>query len=197
MHIDKTYAAYAERIKAAPAASGKNINSMEQINKDCVLAAIVRTFFKYFTAGVMESEVGTATADLYEPRNVKQVMLAHYDKIGQTFNSEAFYSIFRMNYEEDEIESVLRRDAVGNVTLMELMRTACRTDELYESMVSEYKRNFGLLLCGRIESQDEHERAYTRCPSAGTMNLETAENIVNRMAANAYARGRELSRAAR
>lgn len=167
---------------------------MKQINKDRVLAAVVSTFFKYFTAGVLEQQTSVDVNERYEPMNVKRAMLNHYEHIGNVFNNEAFYSIFRMNYEEAEIEAVLRRFMSTDTTQMELVRLACRTQELYDAMVNEYKRNFELLLCGRIAGQDEHEEAYTRCPEAGTMSLERAESIINNIAANAYERGKKLAK---
>lgn len=168
---------------------------MEKINKDRVLADVVSTFFKYFTLGVIESSTGTDINERYEPRNVKQTMLNHYEHIAPAFNNEAFYSIFRLNYEEAEMESVLRGFVSDDTTQMDLVRLACRTSELYEVMVSEYKRNFELLLCGRIATLDEHERNYARCPSAGMIDLNTAENIINGIAANAYERGRKTAAA--
>ena len=166
---------------------------MEQISKDRVLAAVVSTFFKYFTCGLIEAQTDSDPATRYEPKNVKQTMLNHYDKIAPTFNQEAFYAIFRMNYDEHELEDVMRNTVTPSTTLMDLVRTACRTDDFYNLMVSEYKRNFELLLCGRIATKDEHEQAYKRMPSAGTMNRLTAESIINRIANTAYEQGRKLA----
>lgn len=163
---------------------------MQQVSKDRVLAAIVRTFFKYFITGVIESQHGEASPERYEPRCVKQTMLNYYEKIAPAFNNEAFYSIFRMNYDEEELESVLSENITSTTSLMDLVRLVCRTDEFYSAMVSEYKRNFELLLCGRIAIHDEYERDYARCPSAGCMDADKAESIINRMASNAYECGR-------
>ena len=60
---------------------------------------------------------------------------------------------------------------------MELVRFACRTDNFYQAMVSEYKRNFELLLCGRLEQEDEHDANYTRLPEGGTIDAEMAERL--------------------
>ena len=57
-------------------------------------------------------------------------------------------------------------------------------------MVAEYKRNFLNLLAGRIETEDEHVNAYTRLPDLGEMDIDLAENIINRMAARAYELGK-------
>lgn len=162
---------------------------MEQIRKDLVLAAVVRTFFKYFTVGIIETQSDNSTADRFEPSNIKRTMLEHYEEIGQAFNTEAFYAIFRMNYEENEIEETVRRNVASGATLMDLVRLACRTDELYEAMVNEYKYNFELLLCGRIAAQDDQIHTIMHCPSAGRMPRQLAESIINRIATAAYERG--------
>lgn len=166
---------------------------MEQISKDCVLAAVVRTFFKYFTIGVMELRNGRPSSDFFEPRNVKQAMLNHYGQIGAVFNDEAFFSFFRMNYDESEAEPVLRDAALKGISKMELVRLACRTNDFYNAMVTEYKRNFELLLCGRISPKEEDIDLCTPCPSAGKMDSERAEQIIKDMAAIAYKRGQEAA----
>lgn len=73
---------------------------------------------------------------------------------------------------------------------MDLVRFACRTDDMYDVMVEEYRRNFTNLLSGRIETEDEHVNAYTRRPDLGEIDIEAAELIINRMAAKAYELGK-------
>lgn len=160
------------------------------ITKDIVMAALVRAFFKYYITGLLESETETDIQERFEPRNVKRIMLNRYEQISKLFNREAFYAISRMNYEADEIEELLRQFVTPGTTDIDLMRFACRTDELYRVMVDEYRRNFTNLLAGRIETQDEHVRSYTRRPSVGKMDTDTAENIINRLAAKAYEMGK-------
>ena len=122
--------------------------------------------------------------------NVKKMMLDRYERISALFNQEAFYAISRMNYEADEIEPLLKDFATPETTDMELVRFACRTDEMYQTMVEEYKRNFMNLLAGHIETQDEHVNSYTRNPSLGEIDIEKAESIINRMATRAYELGK-------
>ena len=71
------------------------------------------------------------------------------------------------------------------------MRFACRSDEMFSVMVAEYKRNFLNLLAGGIETEDDHIKAYTREPSLGEIDTDLAENIINRMAAQAYRLGKD------
>ena len=116
------------------------------INKDRVLAAIVRVFFKYFVTGIIESQDNYDVEARFEPKNVKLIMLNHYENISKVFNREAFFAIVKMNYESEEIEPALRKLMTSNTTDMELVRFACRTEDMYNAMVAEYKRNFEFLL---------------------------------------------------
>lgn len=158
------------------------------------MATIVRTFFKYFVTGIIESQPGTDINERFEPKNIKKIMLQHYENISRYFNKEVFFAIMRMNYGQEEMERELRSFMTGSTTDMELVRFACRTEEFYQMMVSEYKRNFELLLLGRFETSDEHENNYTRCASAGTTGLELAERVIRETAANAYRQGKSMTR---
>ena len=160
------------------------------IGKDIVIAATVRAFFKYFVTGLLEAQTDVDIQERFEPKNIKRTMLNHYERISKLFNQEAFYAISRMNYEADEIEPLLKNFVTEATTDMDLVRFACRTDELFNVMVAEYKRNFLNLLAGRIETEDEHIKSYTRRPEIGEMDIDPAENIINRMAAKAYELGK-------
>ncbi len=167
----------------------------ENIEKDKVLSAIVRTFFKYFTLGIIE---GTAEdcndMSIYEPKSVKQVVVKHFEKFSKTFNEEAFYAFSRMNYIEEEIEKELQAFVSSNNSSdIDLMRFACRTEEFYSTMVCEYKRNMELLLCGIFSANREQASQYSRCAEIGTILLSDAETIINRMANQAYEKGKKIN----
>lgn len=130
---------------------------MNKISKDRALAALVRTFFKYFLTGIMEGK------DIHDPKAVKQTLLEHYEHVAQVYNREAFYAIARMNYEAAEIENAIRQQPATD--LMQLVRIACRTEPFYQTMVEEYKRHFLLLLEGRLATSEEAAQ-YTPCPEA-------------------------------
>lgn len=168
---------------------------MQQIRKDRVLAAMVKAFFQYFVTGIIESQSKCDIQERFEPRNVKQVMLNNYEQVSRYYNKEAFYLIFRMNYEVENMEQVLRDFVTSSTTEMDLVRLACRTNQFYATMVNEYKRNFELLLCGRLATSEEHEQNYTRCEQLGVMDLDIAQSLVNKMAANAYAHGQNIQAA--
>ena len=168
---------------------------MEKIEKDKVLSAVVRTFFKYFTLGIIEGSAEDATdMSVYEPKSVKQFVVKHFEKYSQTFNEEAFYAISRMNYLEEEVEEELQRfvSVNGSPSAMDLMRFACRTDEFYSTVVSEYKRNMELLLCGIFSATPEQASRYMRGNSIGDMPQDTAEAIINRIANKAYEKGKNI-----
>lgn len=166
----------------------------DRIEKDKVLAAVVRTFFKYFTLGIIEAYADDPNdMSVYEPKSVKQFVVKYFEKYSQTFNEEAFYAFSRMNYIEEEVEEELKKFmSDGNVSDMELMRFACRDDEFYSTMVSEYKRNMELLLCGIFSATPEQASQYTRCNSIGNMLQDNAEAIINRIANKAYEKGKKI-----
>ena len=166
----------------------------DRIEKDKVLAAVVRTFFKYFTLGIIEAYADDPNdMSVYEPKSVKQFVVKHFEKYSQTFNEEAFYAFSRMNYLEEEVEEELKKFmSDGNVSAMELMRFACRGDEFYSTMVSEYKRNMELLLCGIFSATPEQASQYSRCSSIGEMAQDNAEAIINRIANKAYEKGKSI-----
>ena len=66
---------------------------MSKISKDRALAALVRTFFKYFLTGMMEGK------DLNDAKAVKQTLLEYYEHVSRIYNQEAFYAIARPFYQ--------------------------------------------------------------------------------------------------
>lgn len=169
---------------------------MDNIGKDKVLAAVVRTFFKYFTLGVIEGKYkGSTDMSIYEPKSVKKVMAEHIEEVSRVFNQEAFYAVSRLNYVEEELEHELMAFAkAGNDTSpMGLMRFACRTADCYDTMVNEYKRNFESLLCGSFASLSKGSEGYTVNEALGEMPVEAAENIINRLANKAYEEGKKIN----
>lgn len=158
--------------------------------KDIAIAALIRAFFKYYVTGVLETQTDSETSELFEPKNIKRMMLDRYERISKHFNQEAFYALARMNYKADEIESLLKQFATPATTDMELVRFACLTDDIHAVMVEEYKRNFTNLLAGHIETEEEHVKSYTRNSSIGEIDIDFAESIINRMAARAYELGK-------
>ena len=119
------------------------------IGKDIAIAALVRAFFKYYVTGLLETQTSVDPQERFEPKNIKRIMLDRYERISKLFNQEAFYALSRMNYEAEEIEHLLKEFVTEHTTDMELVRFACRTDDMYNVMVEEYRRNFTNLLRAR------------------------------------------------
>lgn len=167
---------------------------MDNIGKDKVLSAVVRTFFKYFVLGIIEANADDPSdMSVYEPKSVKKFVVKHFEDISRIFNQEAFYAISRMNYIEEELEKELTAFVSANnpSDAVSMMRFACRTEEFYSAMVSEYKRNMEALLCGVFAG--EEAEGYSSCKEIGDMEVELAESIVNRIANKAYEEGKKLS----
>lgn len=176
---------------------GQTTRKEAEVMKDMALAAVVRTFFKYFILGLIEGkEDYKYDATLYEPKSIKKVTIDHFNEISEVFNQEAFYAISRINYIEEEIETELKKFiSAGNSTSpMELMRFACKTADFYSTMVSEYKRNFEALLCGTFAPLGGQDGEYTKCDTIGTIEKDLTENIVNRIANKAYEEGKKRSK---
>ena len=160
------------------------------IGKDIAIAALVRAFFKYYVTGLLETQTDVDPQERFEPKNIKRIMLDRYERISKLFNQEAFYALSRMNYEAEEIEQLLKEFVKEHTTDMELVRFACRTDDMYNVMVEEYRRNFTNLLAGHIETQNAHVSASTRLPDIDALAIETAANLTKHLDERAYELGK-------
>ena len=164
-----------------------------KVNKYKVLATLVRSFFDAFSSGIIDNNAADksgTSADRHMPKAVKQMMLDHYEHIAPVFMDTIFFPLAAMNYEYSDIERVVREAQQRGDDMMALVRTACGDDAMYEAMVSEYKRNFGNLLSGRMASNADHLAAYTRGGDAeATLAAERAVELTVRVVMFAYARG--------
>lgn len=161
---------------------------MDKIDKTKVVAALVRSFFSAFSAGIIDCHVKDY-ADKQRPIVVKKTMLEHYEAVGRVFNDTIFYPLAHLNYSMDEMESLLQENAAKCRSMVELVGLACRTEGLFKAMVAEYKRNFTALLGGRVPGVAEHLRQYTRGEGEGEADCDTAIALVTRTTMFAYARG--------
>ena len=59
-------------------------------------------------------------------------------------------------------------------------------------LVSEYKRNFESLLCGSFATLSKACEGFTECAALGSIAVDMAENIINRIAHQAYGEGKKL-----
>ena len=160
------------------------------IDKHKLLAALVRSFFDAFSSGIIDNSEMSAT-ERRQPKNVKQLMLDHYEHIAPVFFDTMFFPLAAMNFKYEDIERVVRESQQRGDDMMALVRTACASDLLYESMVAEYKRNFSSLLGGRCATVADHLNSYTRQPDEEQAVVESdrAIELVVRVVMYAYARG--------
>lgn len=161
---------------------------MGKINKYKMVAALVRSFFSAFTAGIIDCHVKDSD-DKLRPIVVKKAMLSHYEAVGHVFNDTMFYPLAYINYTFEEIEHNLRHIDIQSTTMIDLVKMACRTDGIYNAMVAEYKRNFTSLLGGRVPDTAEHLRSYTHGNDSETVDSDTAIALCVRTVMLAYARG--------
>lgn len=161
-----------------------------KIDKYKLLAALVRSFFDAFSSGIVDnSEVQDAERRL--PKNVKQSMLEHYEHIAPVFFDTMFFPLAAMNFEYEDIERVVRESQQRGDDMMSLVKTACASQQLYDAMVAEYKRNFTSLLGGRCAAVADHFNNYTRQSGETLKGVDSdrAIELVVRVVMYAYARG--------
>lgn len=161
-----------------------------KIDKYKLLAALVRSFFDAFSSGIVDnSEVQDAERRL--PKNVKQSMLEHYEHIAPVFFDTMFFPLAAMNFEYEDIERVVRESQQRGDDMMSLVKTACASQQLYDAMVAEYKRNFTSLLGGRCAAVADHLNNYTRQSGETLKGVDSdrAIELVVRVVMYAYARG--------
>lgn len=166
------------------------------INTYRTLAALVRGFFESLAEGVLAGcKDAEKTDGHFSAKVVKTAMLEHYGEVGNRFFDTMFYILARLNHSGvDDIGGKLSAAfADRRPSVPELMRLACGSDALYEAMVVEYKRNFGLLLCGTVASRAEHVGAYTRGDDCAAVDGRTAVRLMVRTLVTAYASGLALS----
>jgi len=76
-----------------------------------------------------------------------------------------------------------------SATVPDLMRIACGSDDLFVAMMTEYKRNFGLLLGGTVSLCQQHVKTYTRGSGELTVGGQTAVRLLARTLVKAYTAG--------
>lgn len=163
------------------------------ISKHKAVAAMVRSFFDAFAAGVVGG-----TSSVCEPRELKKLMLDHYEHIAPVFLDTMFYPLAAINFDYDGISRVVAEAKERGLDMMALVRQACADDALYEAMADEYRRNFSALLAGRVETNADHLAAYTRPgddAAEGGVDERRAIELTVRVVMYAYARALRMAAA--
>uniref|UniRef100_A0AB33IUT4 RteC protein n=2 Tax=unclassified Prevotella TaxID=2638335 RepID=A0AB33IUT4_9BACT len=159
-------------------------------------AALTRAFFEAFTMGIMDSLYPTEDTDKkYNLRNIKQAMLEHYEQIADAFFMIMFTVFIRLNYRdvEDAQQRLIKEFANKQPTMPDYLRFACKTQKLYDAMVTEYKQNFDYLLRGKFYHVPEYLKQYTHGSQLSVADEPLAINLMVRTILKAYTTGMKLS----
>ena len=165
--------------------------------KDCLnsyqtLSAMVHAFFEAFANGVVDSY----KADIRNSKQLKQVMLHHYEDISGCYANVMFPILSVLN--NKDAQAVEKKINAGQNKEDEPMafvfKIACNTPELYRAMVEEYRRNFAQLLQGRIFTVQEHFEQYIQGEGRTVTNEEQTIRLMVRTVIRAYVEGMRISK---
>ncbi|GAB6983443.1 hypothetical protein [Prevotella dentasini] len=122
-------------------------------------ATMVRGFFHSFMAGQAESR---RLASPLQPRDYKQLLADNYDTLSARFVSCLFPILLRLTHDNfDEVAADMRRRHFSSSTPPKvLLRYACSSKPLYDTVVAEYRRQMSALLGGRLQPVSEFRSAY-------------------------------------
>lgn len=163
-----------------------------KVNSFKAMAAFVRAFFDAFTRGVIDaSSEGCSPQEQASPRFIKKSMVNHYDEVYQSFMQTAFLTLCRLNYKDyAEVEAAMPKNMRTNGgNFEELLHVACKTGELHDAMVYEYKRNFSALLSGHIPTPAEHLSSYVHGNQEALIEEPMAVHLLTRLVIQAYVAG--------
>ena len=161
---------------------------MTQTDKYKTLAALIRGYFTAYINGIYDA-MNKQNDGKITPLTMKTLAMEHYENMVGGFNDTMFFIISQLNYSLNEIEKKLKAMDAGNTSLFELMRMACRTDEMFEAMTTEYKRNVTAILEGRFTKAMEHFKNYTRNGTEDPVGNELAIRLLVRTVMTAYTMG--------
>lgn len=163
---------------------------MQTTDKYKVVATLVRSFFKAFSTGIIESQTSPKDGK-QQPQAVKRIMLEHYEHIAPAFLDTLFYPLAVMNFQYEEVETIVTNAQKEDLSMMELVRKVCKDASLYQVLVDAYKRNFSCLLAGKTPSLEEYFNSIIRCttPSNNSIDQDKAIRLAVHTTMSAYAQG--------
>lgn len=128
------------------------------MNSPRIIPAIVRGFFTSFVEGIVEGSLPESDGpQSVEPRQMKQLLLEHYEEMAQYLYESIFDALAIVNYpSHEDLEKRLREADPKSLNAMTMMQHACRTDKLFNLMADEYRRNFYALLEGHVMTVEEY-----------------------------------------
>lgn len=159
---------------------------MDRINRYQVVASMVRSFFEGYFSGLVDGR-GVQV----DVQTIKALAAEQYGEVAGPFFHVMFPLLIVLNYESyDGVSADMKRRHFSEETPVRLLlRYACKSKSLYESMMEEYKRQMTSVLSGRIQRQEEH--IATRKAGTDLTDVETASAIraVVRALMHSYAVG--------
>lgn len=163
---------------------------MEKKDKHQLTAALVRCFFRGFTAGILDAQ-STDEKERRDPKSVKRLMLEHYEHIAPAFLDAMFYPVAVMNHSYEQVAAIVAEAQAQHLSMMDLLHRVCAGEPHYTVVVDEYKRNFNALLSGRTPTQDEYFSSAVAPdePQHGCVDTDQAIRLCVRMVMKSYAAG--------
>lgn len=164
----------------------------KRVNNYRATAVLVRAFFEAFGKGVVDAQPHLHGAGEQEnPKEMKQLMLDRYEDVFDCFFNVMITALVRLNYPNAEMAlTKLQHDHQGGAaTKMDVLKFVCKLPKLYEAMVTEYKRNFTLLLQGKTSTMDEHLASYSHGSMLSVADEPLAINILVRLIIQTYFMG--------
>lgn len=163
---------------------------MEKKDKHQLTAALVRCFFRGFTAGILDAQT-TDEKERRDPKSVKRLMLEHYEHIAPAFLDAMFYPVAVMNHSYEQVAAIVAEAQAQHLSMMDLLHRVCAGEPHYTVVVDEYKRNFNALLFGRTPTLDEYFSSLVAPdePQHGSVDTDQAIRLCVRMVMKSYAAG--------
>ena len=170
------------------------------MNSPRITPAIVRAFFSAFVEGIVEGSLPHSDRPQeVEPRQMKQLLLEHYGEVAQYLYESVFDALAIVNYSSpDLLEKRLREADPTSLDAMTMMKHACRTEQLFQLMADEYRRNFYAILAGHVMTKEEYFEVINEemCPlMAGKIEEKTAIRALVMAVIRGYQSGRKAVKA--
>lgn len=128
------------------------------MNPPRIIPAIVRAFFSSFVEGIVEGSITDVNQQVdMSPKQMKQLLLEHYEEVSQYLFHVCFNPLAMISYPNAEALEKILRDPQVQPTLnpQTMLQYACGGAEMCELMIEEYRRNFYAILGGHVMSVEE------------------------------------------
>ncbi len=156
-------------------------------------SAITRGFFHAFFAG--QADGLHPEKRKLSPKELKQVVTAHYEKLAGYFVSIMFPILIRLNYHDLETvtEDMKKRHFSNNTSPKLLLRYACGSKEEYEVVTAEYKAQLHYLLEGRHQPITDYLQKTQDIMADDSVEVPLAIRSMVRVLMQSYALGMNIS----